>query len=104
MRRDQMKVGTPLAITIKQNHSEANEKIYRCKLIDIKEDHFIIDYPLSSNPDNPMPIRLNAKVTIDYIDKASVYSFDTVVSEIIEQPLRAIVIPKPNKDDIRKIQ
>lgn len=97
-----MKVGTALTISI--GNDEAERKIYRTKLMDITDDRWIIDYPLSANPEQTRPIRKNAEITIDYIDKGNVYTFKTVVVDIIEGANLVFVIPKPQKEDITKIQ
>lgn len=86
------------------HHDMNEETMYRCKVIDIDQDKLIIDYPIEVGSNSLSRIQPNSKLTVDYIDKGTVYKFHTTVSELIQKPLMAFTILKPNEDSIQKIQ
>lgn len=96
-----MKVGTSLTISIGQGE---DMNIYRCKLIDLKDDNWIIDYPLSSNPENVIALYRNTKISVDFIDKGNVFTFESVVKDIQHKPIHSFVIPAPKEEQLNKIQ
>ena len=99
-----MKVGTSLSISIENNFNEQSSPRYRSKVIDIKNEELIIDYPIDHDEYLELPIRKDTPLYIESIDQGNVYSFTTKVKRLIQSPISSFAIDIPDKNEIQKIQ
>lgn len=98
-----MKVGTSLVITIYSKQNKETDT-YHCKIVDITNSHLVIDYPLSLQINRPIPIRESSDLQIEFMEKGSVYQFNSVVTKLVQSPFPAFLIPLPKMKQMNKVQ
>lgn len=98
-----MKVGTSLTITMLSRLDKETDA-FHCKIIDIVNRYLVIDYPVDLQANQPIPIKLNSNIQIEFMEKGNIYRFNTVVTKLEHSPLLAFLVPIPEMEQIKKIQ
>lgn len=98
-----MDIGLVLRLTLNGKQSHQEKKTYRSKVIDRRLNEIMIAYPTSQGIEK-FPIKENSLLTIEFIDKGSVFKFETKVLRIEKDPIQSFVIRKPDKHELTKIQ
>lgn len=91
-----------VTLTIYDKHAN-HKQSYSLKVIEIQDDQFIIQSPISNQP--PVtPLRSGTEVELSYVHNSSYYVFQTeVIKKYLDrEPL--LVLRTPSPDQIRKVQ
>jgi len=99
-----VKVGTQLSITLKQQINLAETITYRSKIIDRTEKELMIDYPVDIGQYVNLPILPEQTINIEYLKKGNVFTFNAKVKRINRSPILSFVIDIPEQGTIQKIQ
>src|SRR5690625_117992 len=81
-----------------------SDKLYRCKVIDFIDDFIAIDHPINIQTNKSITLPKHAKLIINYIKDGNIYEFPTTIVRQTKINIPALLINRPNKDDIRRIQ
>ncbi|WP_217585418.1 flagellar brake protein [Lentibacillus saliphilus] len=97
-------VGTTLTITL-ENSSDTNRDHYRAKVIDVRDKHIFIDYPIDEVTKRTAFLPMDSIVYVSYIgDNDTVYTFKTNVVSREKLTIPALKLSLPEKQDVKKIQ
>src|SRR5699024_1186141 len=97
-----VKIGSSISVSIMNDSYE--EEQYRSKKIDIDDEYDDIDYPVNVTTLKTALIMTNTVVTIIFTDDRALFRFNTVLVKRIKDTTSALVIPKPKKSDLQKVQ
>lgn len=97
-----VKIGSSISVNITNDRYE--EEQYRSKIIDIDDDFVYIDYPVNIKTLKTAFIMTNTAVTIIFTDDRALFRVNTMIVKRIKDPTLALVIPKPKKSDLEKVQ
>lgn len=92
-------------ITLELKSSDQLEK-YKCRLVDLNEDEFYIDYPLSMETNRTVFLLDGTHVRATFVgqDGSSVYLFDSLIKGRVKKNIPMLIIPYPGDDNLIKIQ
>lgn len=97
-----VKIGSSISVNITNDRYE--EEQYRSKIIDVDDDFVYIDYPVNVKTLKTAFIMTNTVVTIIFTDDHALLRFSTMIVKRIKDPTLALVIPRPQKSDLEKVQ
>lgn len=98
-----LKIGTIL--TLEADLGEKKEK-YRCRVVEIEEDRFYIDYPVSFSTQRTVFLVDGTELQVSFIedDDQAVFSFPTEVLGRKMSNIPMIMLVLPNLDEMVRIQ
>src|SRR5699024_10396962 len=97
-----VKIGSSISVNITNERYE--EEQYRSKIIDIDDNFVYIDYPVNVKTLKTAFIMTNTAVTIIFTEDRALFRFNTMIVKRIKDPTLALVIPRPKKSDLEKVQ
>lgn len=86
-----------------KNQDHIREVEYSVRIIDIKEDTLMTDIPLDAKG-YPKSLPPGEKIRVGYAVSGQYYTFYTDVVNILSEQVPVLVLKKPTKEHIRKIQ
>ncbi|HEY4602527.1 MAG TPA: flagellar brake domain-containing protein [Cerasibacillus sp.] len=99
-----MKIGTTL--TLKSRSSNENhDMIYSCKLIDETEEYLIVTPPVDEKTRQTKVFINGTELLVSFIkENHAVYQFKSQIIKKTNMPHPALMILKPEKDSLKRIQ
>ncbi|QPC46717.1 flagellar brake protein [Mangrovibacillus cuniculi] len=98
-----LKIGTIL--TLEADLGEKKEK-YRCRVVELEEDRFFIDYPVSLSTQRTVFLVDGTELQVSFVEDEdqAVFSFPTEVLGRKMNKIPMIMLVLPNLDEIVRIQ
>lgn len=103
MKETGLNVGMKLALSLE--HKEKGREVYTSKVLDMVEERLVIDYPVNRTTNKTVFIPVGSTLKASFIGKDQVvYQFTTKIVAKANYRLPALVIEKPEKEDLKRIQ
>lgn len=90
-----MKIGSSIEVTL------TGQKSFRSKLIDIRDKYMFVSLPKELMIEM---INKELKCSVSYVENDLPHHFETTVNSAVKGDIPALVLVKPEKEDIKRIQ
>lgn len=100
---DLIQIGDVLTLELR---SQEDEEKFKCRLVDIKDNEFYIDYPISLKT-NRAAFLLDGtqlKVTFPGSDGSSIYLFESEINGRVKKNIPMLILTYPGNNHLIKIQ
>ena len=92
-------------LTLELNSSE-NEEKFRCRLVDIRENEFYIDYPISLTTNRAAFLLDGTQLKVTFVgnDGSSIYLFESEINGRVKKNIPMLILTYPGNNHLIKIQ
>ncbi len=92
-------------LTLELNSSE-NEEKFRCRLVDIRDNEFYIDYPISLTTNRAAFLLDGTQLKVTFVgnDGSSIYLFESEINGRVKKNIPMLILTYPGNNHLIKIQ
>jgi c-di-GMP-binding flagellar brake protein YcgR len=100
---DLIQIGDVLTLELK---SSEDEEKFRCRLVDIRDNEFYIDYPISLTTNRAAFLLDGTQLKVTFVgnDGSSIYLFESEINGRVKKNIPMLILTYPGKNHLIKIQ
>ncbi|WP_309144644.1 flagellar brake domain-containing protein [Bacillus sp. EB600] len=100
---DLVQIGDVLTLELK---SSEDEEKFRCRLVDIRDNEFYIDYPISLTTNRAAFLLDGTQLKVTFVgnDGSSIYLFESEINGRIKKNIPMLILTYPGNNHLIKIQ
>lgn len=99
-----IQIGDVLTLELKSQEEESEK--FKCRLVDIKENEFYIDYPISLKTNRAAFLLDGTQIKITFVghDGSSIYLFESEINGRVKKNIPMLILTYPGNNNLIKIQ
>lgn len=103
---DLIQIGDVLTLELISQSAESDAEKFKCRLVDIKENAFYIDYPISLRTNRAAFLLDGTQLKVTFVgsDGSSIYLFESEINGRVKKNIPMLILTYPGDKNLIKIQ